>query len=199
VDIILLESPSWLLPIFILLTNNWLVFHFLSESDLLRILRSPWLFRKEVLMLKIWRPRFNQLLENFRKHSFWMLLPDFPLEYWSIRVFEEIANSVGKFMFFYELVLQRHNTKTVCLLVELDLDRGLSDSIDITIGEDHFSQMVDFWKEPFHCHSFWKTRHLQKRCFPLFVRPQCSSPLAMADASSPSLILSPADTDTFFR
>jgi hypothetical protein len=136
-------------PRFSLLANHWLVFHFLSESDLLCILGSPWIFGKGVLMLKRWCPRFNPHLENFRKRSFWMLLPDFPLEYWSIWVFEAIANSVGKFIFFDELALRKHNKRIVWLLVELDLDRGLPDTIDITIGDDHFLQMVNFWKEPF--------------------------------------------------
>jgi hypothetical protein len=93
-------------PRFSLLSNHWLVFHFLSESDLLRILDSPWIFGKGVLMLKIWHPGFNPLLENFKKRSLWMLLPDFPLDYWSIRVFEAIANSVGKFIYFDELALE---------------------------------------------------------------------------------------------
>jgi hypothetical protein len=41
-------------PRFNLLTNHWLVFNFLSESDLFRILETPWIFDKGVLMLKRW-------------------------------------------------------------------------------------------------------------------------------------------------
>jgi hypothetical protein len=67
-------------PRFSLLANHWLLFHFLSESDLLRILGSPWLFRKGVLMLKRWRPGFNPHLENFRKR----LLLDALLPHWNI-------------------------------------------------------------------------------------------------------------------
>ena len=43
-----------------------------------------------------------------------------------------------------------HNKRLVWILVELDLDKGLEDVIDITIGDTHILQAVDFWKEPFH-------------------------------------------------
>jgi hypothetical protein len=96
-------------PRFSLLSNHWLVFHFLSKCDLLRILGSLWIIGRGVLMLKRWYPGFNPLLENFTKISFWMLLPDFPIEFWSVRIFKPVANSVGKFIFFDEQSLRWSN------------------------------------------------------------------------------------------
>jgi hypothetical protein len=135
-------------PMFSLLSNHWMVFHFLSESDLLSILGSPWIFGRSILMLKRRYLGFNPLLEKFTKSIFWMLLPDFPIKFWFIWIFEAIANSFGKFIFFDELSLCWNNKRLVWILVELDLDKGLLDIIDITIGDSYLLQDVDFWKEP---------------------------------------------------
>jgi hypothetical protein len=68
----------------------------------MRILGSPWIIGRGILMLKRWYPGFNPLLENFSKRNFLDAASDFPIEFWSVRIFEEVANSVGKFIFFDE-------------------------------------------------------------------------------------------------
>jgi hypothetical protein len=163
-------------PKFILLSNHWLVFHFLSEIDLLRILESPRIFSKGVLMMKRWLTRFNPPREIFRKRNFWILLPDFPIKFWSISIFEAVANSMAKFVYFDETLLRIHKKRLVWLLFKLDLDRGLPDVIDITIGDIHFLQAVDFWKEPLCFHVCWKTRHLKSICMTTMVRSQSPDP-----------------------
>jgi hypothetical protein len=87
-------------PRFSLLSNHWMVFHFLSEGDLLRVLNSPWIVGRGVLMLKRWYPGFNPLSESFKKIFLWMLLSDFPIEFWSVKNFEVVANTVGKVYLF---------------------------------------------------------------------------------------------------
>jgi hypothetical protein len=57
-------------PRFSLLSNHWMVFHFLSESDLLRILGSPWIIGRGVLMLKRWFPGFQPTLGKLREKMF---------------------------------------------------------------------------------------------------------------------------------
>jgi hypothetical protein len=57
-------------PRFILLANHWMVFHFLAEEELLRILSTPWIFGKGVLTLKRWSPSFNPYREHFTKRGF---------------------------------------------------------------------------------------------------------------------------------
>jgi hypothetical protein len=151
-------------PRFSLLSNHWVVFHFFAESNLLRILGSPWIIGRGILMLRRWFPSFNHLTKIFSKRSFWMLLPNFPIEFWSVRIFEAVANSVGKFVFFDELSLRWSNKRLAWVLVELDLTRGLDDVIDISIEDSHIRQLVDFWREPFRCHSCWQTGHLKAMC-----------------------------------
>lgn len=102
-------------------------------------------------MLKRWALGFSPFTESFSKRSMWIILPDFPLELLSLPVFEALANSIGKFIFFD-------------VLVELDLDCGLPDSLNICVGDQSFCQPLDFWREPFCCHLCWQTGHLKKSC-----------------------------------
>jgi hypothetical protein len=41
-----------------------------------------------------------------------MLLPDFPVEFWSVKIFEAVANSVRRFIYFDErsLLLEQQMT-----------------------------------------------------------------------------------------
>lgn len=102
-------------------------------------------------MLKRWALGFSPFIESFSKRSMWMILPDFPLELLSLPVFEALTNSIGKFIFFY-------------VLVELDLDSGLPNSLNICVGDQSFCQPLDLWQEPFLYHLCWQTGHLKKPC-----------------------------------
>jgi hypothetical protein len=148
-------------------------------------------------MLKSWFPGFKPVLENFSKQTFWMLLPDFTLEFWSIQIFEAIANSVGKFIYFDELSLCMHNKRLIWILVELDLDRGLFEAIDITIGNTHILQANDFWKDPFRCHYYWKTGHLKSKCPASRMHSQSLEPFAIDFESIEVLGSGPFDRGSF--
>jgi hypothetical protein len=69
-----------------------------------------------------------------------MLLPDFPIEFWSTTIFEAIANSVGKYIFFDPESLRWCNKRTAWVLVEFDIDKGLPETIEIVIGDRVMSQ-----------------------------------------------------------
>jgi hypothetical protein len=59
-----------------------------------------------------------------------MLLSDFLIEFWFVNFFEVVANIVGRFIYFYERSLRWNNKRLAWVLVEMDLDRGLRDSIN---------------------------------------------------------------------
>jgi hypothetical protein len=90
-----------------------------------------------------------------------MLLPDFPVEFWSAAIFKEIANSVGKFIYFDSDSLRWCNKQTAWVLVEFEMDMGLPASIEITIGDRILSQPVDYWKESFPLSPLWITWSLK--------------------------------------
>jgi len=69
-------------------------------------------------------------------------------------------------------------------LVELDLDRGLLDAIDITIGHVQFLQADDFWKEPLCCQVCWQMRHVKSSCSSSMVQTQSSDPSTTVYAST---------------
>jgi hypothetical protein len=159
-----LETSPWLLPEDKPLVQPLVHFSFLVGRDLQLILNSPWILDRGVLMLKHWTPGFSPFSSSFSKRNLWMLLPDFPLELWSLPVFEAIANTVGKFVFFDSRSLNWINKCVAWVLVEIDLESGLLDSIDVNIGDLSFRQPLDFWREPFRCHLCWQIGHLRNSC-----------------------------------
>lgn len=96
-------------------------------------------------MLKRWAPGFTPLYETFRNRFLWVLLLDFPLELWSLTVLEAVANSIGRLVYFDDRSLRWVNKKVAWVLVDMDLDSGLPDSLDICIGDHRFSQPLDYW------------------------------------------------------
>jgi hypothetical protein len=82
-----------------------------------------------------------------------MLLPDFPIELCSTNIFEVVASLIQNFIYFDSESLHWCNKRLAWVLVEFNLDRGLLDFIDIHIGDFFIHQHVDYWKDPFRCHS----------------------------------------------
>lgn len=83
----------------------------------------------------------------------------------SIPIFETVTNTVGTLIYFDSRSLSWVNKRLPWFLVEIDLDNGLSEAIDVVnIGDHSFRQFVDFWWEPFWCHLCWQTRHLRSLC-----------------------------------
>ena len=104
IDMIYNRARPWghysYFPRYSLLSNHWLVFHFLAEEDLQKILVHPWILSQGVLMIKHWQPGFNPLMETFLSRFLWIIFPDFQLEIWSTCIFMDIENSVGIFVYF---------------------------------------------------------------------------------------------------
>jgi hypothetical protein len=46
-------------------------------------------------MHKRWYPGFNPLSESFRKRFLWMLLPNFPIEFWSAKFLKLFPTQSG--------------------------------------------------------------------------------------------------------
>jgi len=131
-------------PRFNILSNHWLVFHFLSEEDLKLILEPPWLLGRGVLMLKRWYLGFMPSSEVFSHRKPWMLLPDFLIEYLSMDIFKGIANTIGKFIFFDTTSFRWTNKRTAWVLEEFEMDLGLPTTIDIAIGDRLLSQPINY-------------------------------------------------------
>jgi hypothetical protein len=73
-----------------------------------------------------------------------MLLPDFPIEFWSVRIFEVVANSVGSFVFFDEKSLHWNNKRLMWVLVDLDLSKGLPELSTSPLGTHIFASQLIF-------------------------------------------------------
>jgi hypothetical protein len=143
-------------------------------------------------MLKQWTPGFHPLKISFDKRWLWMIMPYFPLELWTHPILETVANIAGKFIFFDKRSLNWSNKRASWVLVEFDTDLGLSDTLEIRMGEHSFTQVLDYWREPFRCHLCWQAGNLKNNCSSSKVN-QPTSPLRHTKLF-PSL---PQDQDSF--
>jgi hypothetical protein len=116
-------------PRFSLLSNFWIIFHFLSEEDLNKVSKKTWVIDRGVLMMKKREP--GPHTEGFSKRCLWMLLPELPIEYLDLEVLRGLRDSVGRFVYFDERDLKWNNKRMAWVLVEVDLDLGLPEDIEI--------------------------------------------------------------------
>lgn len=79
--------------------NKWVVFHFLAEEDLLKILHLKWVKGKVFPWLKRWFVGFSPSKEFIPRSLRWLKMLGFPLELWLKEVFEVVGNSLGSFIF----------------------------------------------------------------------------------------------------
>jgi hypothetical protein len=84
-------------------------------------------------------------MDTFSGRFLWILLPDFSLELWSVRIFIDIANSVGRFVYFEEKSLRWNNKRLAWVLVEMDLELGFPNEIEISLGDSSFMDSLDYW------------------------------------------------------
>ena len=70
--------------------------------------------------------------EPIRKRHLWLLMPGFPIQWWKREIIVMIANTVGRFLFLDDKTLVTGDKKMVAVLVELNVNIGLPEEIEIT-------------------------------------------------------------------
>jgi hypothetical protein len=63
-----------------------------------------------------------------------------------------------------EHALSWNNKHLAWVLVELDIELGLPEEMEVYFEEDSFIQLLDYWREPFRCHYCQKIGHMKENC-----------------------------------
>lgn len=74
-----------------------------------------------------------------------MLLPNLPIEYLDLGVLRGLGDFVASFVYFDERNLRWNNKRMAWVLVEVDLDLGLPEEIEIIIEKGLILQTLDYW------------------------------------------------------
>jgi hypothetical protein len=83
------------------------------------------------LMLKRWRVHFNPNTKYFSFLHIWVLLPGLLLQLWNSRALEEIGNVLVCFIKVDEYALRSTDKRMAKVLVEVDINVGLLESLEI--------------------------------------------------------------------
>lgn len=146
------------------LVNGWFRFSFRNEADATQILAGLWLCGKSSLVLKRWHDSFDPAKERLLFRHLWVLLPGFPLHFWTLDVCVGIGNRLGRFLFVDESIFSSADKRVARILVEIDISQGLLEELTIVWREYTYVQKLDYWKVPFRCFSCRQTGHLKEDC-----------------------------------
>jgi len=93
------------------LPRGWFGFIFHSPEDAAKILEGLWPSDGGGIMLKRWRISFDPAQDYFQFRHLWVLLPDLPLNFWSLKTLMAIGNSIGRFISVDEQALDASDKK----------------------------------------------------------------------------------------
>lgn len=127
-----------------LLSRGWVAFIFPNEELIQLILEQTWLIKEDSLVLKRWHINFNPLTEQMRIRHLWVLLSEFPFELWMPNVFEGLGNLLGRFIRLEKNLIFGINKKMASMLVEFDVTKGLSATVDIYWRDKVYKQILDY-------------------------------------------------------
>lgn len=117
------------------------------------------------LMLKRWRLGFNPATESFGLRHLWVLLPGLPLQFWNLQALERIGASLGRFLKVDTKQLEASDRRLAKIYVEVDVQVGLPEVLEIDWRGQMISQDLDFLGLPFRCSFCRRTGHLRRDCY----------------------------------
>jgi len=114
------------------------------------------------LYLNKWSPDFDPELDIPSAVPVWVRLPHLPLHFWGDESVRAIGNAVGKYIDRSEPKDNMQACARIC--VEVDLGRGLPESIKLKLDDWSHIQQLDYEQIPFKCKVCHDYRHFANRC-----------------------------------
>jgi hypothetical protein len=100
-----------------------------------KILGEWWLWGTCPLSMKFWHPCFDPRCEVMKLTLVWVKLPGLPLELRCDKFLWDLGNFLGKTLMVDSSYKYNVNRLVAKVLVNIDLDEGLAESIDIEVGD----------------------------------------------------------------
>ena len=113
------------------------------------------------LFLAPWSLDFNPEAE-ITAAPVWVRLPHLPLHLWGKSSLADIGNKLGRFLDSAEPKGDQYTYARIC--VEVNLEKGLSEALHLTLGEWSHIQELDYEHIPFKCLRCHVYGHFTKSC-----------------------------------
>lgn len=120
----------------------------------------PWFWGNAGLFMISWFPSFDATTMMVSKMSVWVKLHNLPLYFWLSRVFEVMANAIGKYLKIDVERVSRGIHTFARISVEVDLSQGLPDSIILIHNNTQWKKPLDYENMAFRFHGYQQTGHL---------------------------------------
>jgi hypothetical protein len=143
--------------------RGFYAFLFEDKMDRDLIFRSgPYFMGAHGMYLNRWTLDFN--LENDIPSvvPVWVFLPFLPLHCWNDGTLRAIGNSLGKYIDHGEP--KDSLQACACICVEVDMEKGLPEAINLSLDGWSYLQQVDYKQFPFKCKICHEYGHFAKRC-----------------------------------
>jgi hypothetical protein len=114
------------------------------------------------MYLNKWTPYFSPENDIPSGVSVWVRLPFLPLHCWNDETLRNIGNSLGKYIDHAEPRDDLQACAKLC--IEVDLEKGLLEAIQLTLDSWSYIQQVDYEQLPFKCKACHEYGHFAKNC-----------------------------------
>jgi hypothetical protein len=143
--------------------KGFYVFLFENKADRDLIFRSgPYFMGTRGMYLNKWTPDFSPENDIPSAVPVWVRLPFLPLHCWNDETIKNIGNALGRFI---DRAEPREGLQSCArLCVEVDLEKGLPEAIQLILDGWTYTQMVDYEQLPFKCKYCHEYGHFAKNC-----------------------------------
>ena len=143
--------------------KGYFAFIFEKKEDRDLIFRNgPYFMGPIGMYLNKWDLSFNPEKDIPKAVPVWVKLPHLPLHCWNDEDFRTIGNTLGKYVDKSEPKAPMFSCARIC--VEVDLEKGLPESIMLSLDGWSHLQTVDYEQIPFKCKYCHEYGHFAKFC-----------------------------------
>ena len=155
--------------------KGYFAFIFEKKEDRDLIFKNgPYFMGPRGMYLNKWDLSFNPEKDIPKAVPVWVKLPHLPLHCWNDEDFRTIGNTLGKYVDKSEPKAPMFSCARIC--VEVDLEKGLPESINLSIDGWTHLQTVDYEQIPFKCKYCHEYGHFAKSCPKKPEKPISESP-----------------------
>lgn len=146
------------------MVKGWFLIKFGNKEALEWVEARNWAFGKRPVFFKRWTPLFDANKETVEEFPVWVRAPGLPPFLWVDSVFASIGNHLGTFLEADMSFIETQEMEVARILVRLNPDEGLEESINLQYQEYVFEQQLDYELLPFRCHCCHEYGHLVRDC-----------------------------------
>ena len=125
---------------------------------------GPWFWGSTGLFITPWFPNFDANTMEVTNMPVWVRLYNLPLHFWNENVLGCIGNTLGRYIKTDTQRLEERIFTFARICVEVDLSKGLPESIMLNNKQQRWTQHLDYENTAFRCRICRCTGHLQNSC-----------------------------------